>query len=56
MVLSYDEKPGIQTIENTAPDLSQVPGQLRFSGDATDLYVLSTKNDRNPLEPSGGIV
>ena len=26
-VLSYDEKPGIQAIENTAPDLPPVPGQ-----------------------------
>lgn len=26
-VLSYDEKPGIQAIENTAPDLSPVPGK-----------------------------
>src|SRR5436189_247584 len=25
-VLSYDEKPGIQAIENTAPDLPPVPG------------------------------
>lgn len=25
--LSYDEKPGIQAIENTAPDLSPVPGK-----------------------------
>jgi transposase len=28
-VLSYDEKPGIQAIENTAPDLPPVPGQQR---------------------------
>jgi hypothetical protein len=26
-VLSYDEKPGIQAIENTAPDLLPVPGK-----------------------------
>jgi transposase len=26
-ILSYDEKPGIQAIENTAKDLSPVPGQ-----------------------------
>jgi len=26
-MLSYDEKPGIQAIENTAPDLPPVPGQ-----------------------------
>ncbi|MFH1185798.1 MAG: IS630 family transposase [Chloroflexota bacterium] len=26
-VLSYDEKPGIQAIENTAPDLPPVPGE-----------------------------
>jgi transposase len=26
-VLSYDEKPGIQALENTAPDLAPVPGQ-----------------------------
>ena len=26
-VLSYDEKPGIQAIENTAPDLSPMPGK-----------------------------
>jgi transposase len=26
-VLSYDEKPGIQAIENTAPDLPPIPGQ-----------------------------
>ena len=26
-VLSYDEKPGIQAIENTAPDLPPVPGK-----------------------------
>jgi transposase len=26
-VLSYDEKPGIQALENTAPDLPPVPGQ-----------------------------
>lgn len=26
-VLSYDEKPGIQVIENTAPDLAPVPGR-----------------------------
>ena len=26
-VLSYDEKPGMQAIENTAPDLPPVPGQ-----------------------------
>lgn len=26
-ILSYDEKPGIQAIENTAPDLSPVPGK-----------------------------
>jgi len=26
-VLSYDEKPGLQAIENTAPDLSPVPGK-----------------------------
>lgn len=26
-VLSYDEKPGIQAIENTAPDLAPVPGE-----------------------------
>lgn len=25
-ILSYDEKPGIQAIENTAPDLPPVPG------------------------------
>jgi transposase len=28
-VLSYDEKPGIQAIQNTAPDLPPVPGQQR---------------------------
>ena len=27
-VLSYDEKPGIQAIENTAPDLPPVPGEF----------------------------
>src|SRR5437764_14261324 len=26
-VLSYDEKPGIQALENTAPDLPPVPGE-----------------------------
>ena len=26
-VLSYDEKPGIQAIQNTAPDLPPVPGK-----------------------------
>ena len=26
-VLSYDEKPGIQALQNTAPDLAPVPGQ-----------------------------
>ena len=26
-ILSYDEKPGIQAIENTAPDLAPVPGE-----------------------------
>jgi transposase len=26
-VLSYDEKPGIQTIQNTAPDLAPMPGK-----------------------------
>jgi hypothetical protein len=26
-VLSYDEKPGIQAISNTAPDLPPVPGR-----------------------------
>lgn len=26
-ILSYDEKPGIQAIENTAPDLAPVPGK-----------------------------
>jgi transposase len=26
-VLSYDEKPGIQAIENTAPDLAPIPGR-----------------------------
>ncbi|MGH9629632.1 MAG: transposase [Bryobacteraceae bacterium] len=26
-VLSYDEKPGIQAIENTAPDLRPLPGK-----------------------------
>ena len=26
-VLSYDEKPGIQAIANTAPDLPPVPGE-----------------------------
>jgi len=26
-VLSYDEKPGIQALENAAPDLSPIPGQ-----------------------------
>ena len=28
-VLSYDEKPGIQALENTAPDLPPIPGQQR---------------------------
>jgi len=33
-VLSYDEKPGIQAIENTAPDLPPLPGRhLRVSRD-----------------------
>lgn len=33
-VLSYDEKPGIQAIENTAPDLPPLPGKhLRVSRD-----------------------
>jgi transposase len=31
-VLSYDEKPGIQAIENTAPDLPPVPGQQTAVG------------------------
>ena len=31
-VLSYDEKPGIQAIENTAPDLSPVPGKYSAVG------------------------
>ncbi len=31
-VLSYDEKPGIQAIENTAPDLPPVPGQQAAVG------------------------
>lgn len=31
-VLSYDEKPGIQAIENTAPDLPPVPGQYAALG------------------------
>lgn len=31
-VLSDDEKPGIQAIENTAPDLSPVPGQYSAVG------------------------
>jgi transposase len=31
-VLSYDEKPGIQAIENTAPDLPPVPGQYAGLG------------------------
>jgi transposase len=31
-VLSYDEKPGIQAIQNTAPDLPPVPGQQHHWG------------------------
>lgn len=31
-VLSYDEKPGIQALENTAPDLPPVPGQHAMVG------------------------
>ena len=31
-VLSYDEKPGIQALENTAPDLAPVPGQYATVG------------------------
>jgi transposase len=31
-VLSYDEKPGMQAIENTAPDLPPVPGQYAGLG------------------------
>ncbi len=31
-VLSYDEKPGIQAIENTAPDLPPVPGKHAMIG------------------------
>jgi transposase len=31
-VLSYDEKPGIQAISNTAPDLPPVPGQHQALG------------------------
>ena len=31
-VLSYDEKPGIQAIENTAPDLPPVPGKYSTVG------------------------
>jgi transposase/uncharacterized protein YwbE len=31
-ILSYDEKPGIQAIENTAPDLPPVPGKLACIG------------------------
>jgi transposase len=31
-VLSYDEKPGIQAIENTAPDLPPVPGKHATAG------------------------
>ena len=31
-VLSYDEKPGIQALENTAPDLPPVPGQRAAVG------------------------
>jgi len=31
-VLSYDEKPGIQALENTAPDLPPVAGQQRAVG------------------------
>jgi len=31
-VLSYDEKPGIQALENTAPDLPPVPGQYAAVG------------------------
>jgi len=31
-VLSYDEKPGIQAIQNTAPDLPPSPGQQRHWG------------------------
>lgn len=26
-ILSYDEKPGIQAIENMAPDLAPIPGE-----------------------------
>ena len=29
-ILSYDEKPGIQAIENTAPDLPPVPGEKPY--------------------------
>ncbi len=28
--LSYDEKPGIQAISNTAPDLPPVPGRISY--------------------------
>jgi transposase len=31
-VLSYDEKPGIQAIQNTAPDLAPVPGKYATIG------------------------
>jgi hypothetical protein len=31
-VLSYDEKPGMQAIENTAPGLPPVPGQYAGLG------------------------
>jgi transposase len=31
-VLSYDEKPGIQALENTAPDLAPVPGKYSTIG------------------------
>jgi transposase len=31
-VLSYDEKPGIQALDNTAPDLPPVPGKHRTIG------------------------
>jgi hypothetical protein len=28
--ISYDEKPGIQAIENTAPDLMPIPGKYKY--------------------------
>jgi len=38
-VLSYDEKPGIQVIENTAPDLPPRPGVTLPSDGTTSTFV-----------------